>query len=116
MARPRVYVAGPISKGDRYENIHQAIRVGRYMVRDGLAPMVPHLDHYMFPHPDDLPWQTALDWDLAWVEVAEAVFRLPGPFKGADLEVHTAESLGIPVFTVYADLIRWAERKEHQCS
>lgn len=112
--RPRVYVAGPITAGDRYTNIHNAIRVGQMMVRDGLAPFVPHLDHYMFPHPDDLTWEVALDWDLAWVRASEVVYRMPGESKGADLECSMARQLGIPVFEDYLDLLKWADLRKRE--
>lgn len=105
--RPRVYVAGPISKGDRYHNVHQAIVAGRQLVRLGFAPFVPHLDQFMFPHPDDLSWQDALSWDIPWVLASDVVFRLPGVSEGADLECEVADEAGIPVFNTYRDLVRW---------
>ena len=46
--RLRVYVAGPITKGNHYDNVHNAMMAGRRMVHDGLAPYVPHFDAFMF--------------------------------------------------------------------
>jgi hypothetical protein len=91
-------VAGPISQGDVFENVTNAIRVGKRMVKDGLAPYVPHFDSYMFPANDDISWNAFLEWDLEWVAQAEAVYRLSGPSKGASLEVDRAVALGIPIF------------------
>jgi hypothetical protein len=48
------------------------------------------------------------DWmglDLAWVEAADALIRLPGESVGADQEVALARKLGIPVFRNVYDLI-----------
>lgn len=95
--RLRVYLAGPMSGGDRFENITSAIRTARTMVQDGLAPYVPQFDAYMFPG-EDITWNGFLEWDLEWVAVSEAVYRLPGPSKGADLECLKAAERGIPVF------------------
>lgn len=102
--RMRVYVAGPISKGDVFENVMLGIRWGRRLLFDGLAPYVPHLDAYMTLTPGQEPtsevtaWNTFLEWDLEWVASSEAVFRIKGASKGADLEVAVAKELGIPVY------------------
>lgn len=101
-----MYVAGPISKGDVFENIHHAMVVGRDMVLDGLAPYVPHFDAYLFAWATEdvgantkvISWKKYLEWDLEWVLQSEAVYRLVGESKGADLEVSRAQAHGIPVF------------------
>jgi len=103
--RLRVYVAGPISKGDVFDNIVRAIKWGRRMVQDGFAPYIPHFDAYMFAWGDgsgqnteEISWNGYLEWDLEWVAASDAVFRVTGESKGADLEVAVAKQLGIPVF------------------
>ena len=96
--RLRVYVAGPITKGDRFENVTRAIRVGKQMVKDGLAPYIPHFDAYMTLGGDDISWNSYLEWDLEWSTLAEAVYRLDGESTGADLEVKHARAHDIPVF------------------
>jgi len=96
--RLKVYVAGPISTGDRFENVHRALRMGRTMVQDGLAPYVPHLDAYLLAKPTDISWNAYLEWDMEWVAVCDAVYRLAGESRGADVEVRHAKALGIPVF------------------
>lgn len=110
--RLRVYLAGPISKGDRLENIHLGLRWGRRMVQDGLAPYIPHLDAFMFLGTDDAgsaQWKALLEWDMEYVAQSEAVFRLPGESRGADLETEHAEALGIPVYYNYDALLVYAE-------
>lgn len=116
--RLRVYVAGPISKGDTVENVWKGIRWGRRMLQDGLAPYVPHLDAYMTlsaatPPTDDSNWKPLLEWDIEWVAASEAFFRIEGESMGADLEMKVARELGIPVFEEfgrfnYDDLLEYA--------
>lgn len=101
--RPRVYLAGPMAHGNRMVNIHNALRLGQQMVHDGFAPYVPQLDAYMMWGPDD--YENLLDWDFAWVQVSDALFRMPGKSAGADREVAMAEAFGVPVFTDYDDLL-----------
>jgi hypothetical protein len=102
--RLRVYIAGPITKGDRFENVTHAIRTGKQMVKDGLAPYIPHFDAYMTLGGDDISWNSYLEWDLEWSNLAEAIYRLDGESVGADLEVKHAEEHSIPVFYETGDL------------
>lgn len=95
--RIRVYVAGPLSKGDRMGNVRAAIDAGQELIELGYAPLVPHLSHYM-DETDALGHDTWLAVDLPWVDVCDALLRLPGESVGADMEVARAESIGIPVY------------------
>lgn len=95
--RLRVYVAGPISS-DIFEGVTRAIRVGKQMVADGLAPYIPHLDAFMFMHHEDGAWNSFLEWDAEYVVLAEALYRLGGASRGADVEEAFALEQGIPVF------------------
>ena len=92
----RVYVAGPISTGDMFENVQRGIRAGKALLEAGLAPYVPHFDAYMFPH--GTTWNGFLEWDMEWLAKCEALYRLAGPSAGADREVEMANDLGIPVY------------------
>lgn len=114
MSRIRVYIAGPISKGDLATNINQATQAFLDLAAAGFAPMCPHWSAYSGPamrHPvSGMVYAIAgatpnqmqhADWlavDLAWVQAADAVLRLPGESAGADQETNEAERLGIPVF------------------
>lgn len=119
--RLRVYVAGPMSHGDVFDNMVRGIKAGRQMVADGLAPYIPHLDlflmgaSYIDTNTHTLQWNSALEWDLEWVASSEAVYRLEGPSKGADLEVERAIEHGIPVFfedtNQYDDLMQYARNR-----
>lgn len=117
--RLRVYIAGPMSKGDFMENIHNGLVIGRRLFMEGFAPYVPHLDAYMFPISQaETPerereiYEALLDWDFAWIKVSDALVRLEGYSEGADLEVQYAESLGIPVFYDDRALYNWRDRVE----
>ena len=106
--RLRVYLAGPISQGDVLENVTNAIKLGKRMVKDGLAPYIPHFDSYMFPG-NDISWNAFLEWDLEWLPLCEAVFRITGESEGADKEVEVARELSIPVFYSYSQLLAFAD-------
>jgi hypothetical protein len=100
--KPRVYIAGPISKGDLKSNLDMARQAGFALMKAGYAPLVPHLTCYMGgDNPEALPADTKHeDWlgiDLPWVAVCDAILRLPGESKGADAEVKCAEDNNIPV-------------------
>jgi len=45
--------------------------------------------------------------DLEWLAKCDAVLRLPGESKGADIEKDYALSLGIPVFFSIDDLLEY---------
>lgn len=112
------YIAGPMSKGNRYTNIQQADEAMAELMKLGYSVINPILSFFAggagqdfavnvtaravhgetgrfkeFSHSD---W---LDMDFGLVAVSHAVLRLPGESKGADMETAFAESKGIPVFT-----------------
>jgi hypothetical protein len=91
----RVYVAGPISS-DVMVGVQRGFAAGRQLFLDGLAPYIPHADALWF-----LPegnWNAYLEYDLEFVSISDAIYRLTGESKGADLECEIAYKLGIPVF------------------
>jgi hypothetical protein len=99
--RKRVYIAGPLHNDGQTTNVAQNVwkakKAFAQLLQLGYAPFCPHLTHYIDPAglvPHDV-WMLV---DLPWVEVSHAVLRLPGPSKGADIEVNFARELGIPVF------------------
>lgn len=105
----RVYVAGPYTKGDVVLNTRAAIEAGQTLLLAGHAPFVPHLTHFwhlMFPG----PYEQWLELDLAWLEVCEALIRLPGESSGADGEVRRAIELKIPVYYSVGDFLHRPSR------
>lgn len=128
--RLRVYIAGPISKGDLAHNVNQGTAAFVALAKAGLAPWCPHWSVYAKPcawmHFGDgvrvecvatvegSPDMTHADWmgiDLPWVAVAHAVLRLPGESAGADAEVRVAQEYGVPVFHSVADVVAWSKAK-----
>lgn len=116
----RVYIAGPISKGDLAHNINQATAAFVTLAKAGLAPMCPHWSVYAKPcepHGKDVLCvgdamgnreMTHAEWlgiDLPWVGVSNAVLRLPGESTGADREVAHARAMGIPVYYSVREVI-----------
>lgn len=101
--KTRVYIAGPISKGDIFANIDQARDAGKRLIRAGYSPLVPHLTCYMdgdYPNAAAGGF-TADEWygvDFPWVLCSDAVLRLPGESVGADMETQLADKHGIPVY------------------
>jgi hypothetical protein len=95
--KTRVYIAGPMSKGDRVANLADAMRAMRYLMEAGYAPLMPQLTFFLEPFMQ----ASHADWlsiDIPWLSVAQAVLRLPGESVGADDEVCRAGVIGIPVF------------------
>lgn len=129
MSRQRVYIAGPISKGDLAANINQATEAFLALAKAGFAPMCPHWSSFsggakVFAspfaglavgtvyavagaNPNELTHGDWLAIDLEWVRVSDAVLRLPGESTGADLEVAEAVRRGIPVFFDAGRVIDW---------
>lgn len=111
--RPRVYISGPITKGDRNYNVYQAMHACRQLMLDGFAPLNPIAScTYPFAWQPDMPHDLWIDCDLAWVSAADAVYRLPGESLGADSEVYFAEECGIPVFYHYDLLKGWKDERD----
>ena len=101
--RPKVYIAGPMSGGDRLANLNQGLEAYRELIRRGYAPMCPMLSFFVN---DVMPqgYATWLAVDLAWVEASDLVLRLPGESLGADQEVACATINGIPVYRSLAEI------------
>ena len=98
--RTRVYVAGPISKGDPTSNCQRAIHVGFKLMDAGYAPFVPHYSYFV-----DMAsthglgrYEMWIALDLSFISVCHGLLRLGGASGGADREVAWAKELGVRVF------------------
>lgn len=107
--RKRVYVAGPISKGNLQENIDKAARAGVSLLTSGFAVYIPHLSALI--EPDALVgtprYEEWLENDFAWIEKSDAVLRLDGESAGADREVAYARDRGVLTFYSVDDIVSW---------
>jgi hypothetical protein len=116
MKKMRIYIAGPITKGDLCDNINRANEVFLALAKAGFAPMCPHWSCF-----SGVAWKgtilgteevvsvakanptslTHADWlaiDLSWLQMADALLRLPGESTGADMEEAHAKMLCMPIF------------------
>jgi hypothetical protein len=87
------------------ESIHDAIEIHFKLIELGYAPHCPHLTVFcelMAPH--RILYETWLDLDMTYIELADVVYRLPGESKGADEEVAFAISKHIPVVRSLVEL------------
>lgn len=102
----RIYVAGPLTSGDWYQNVRWAIDTANEITAlTGHQCFVPHLSlTWELIHHHDYEWW--MKWCLAWVEACDGLFRQPGKSAGADREVEHARGLGIPVFETFDALMR----------
>lgn len=91
----RVYIAGPYTGGQWGENIQNAVIAGQTVYEVGHIPFIPHTMTGLWSalYPNNR-WIT---FDLKWVEVCDALIRLPGESEGADSEVRFARHNDIPV-------------------
>lgn len=78
-------------------HLAEALQAMRELMRLGYAPFTPQLTFFLEPfmQADHDTW---LSIDLPWVAVADAVIRLPGESRGADVEVEQAHLFNVPVF------------------
>jgi hypothetical protein len=101
----RIYIAGPYTKGDVALNVRRAFEAANSLANLGFAPFVPHATHFwhmLFPRPYDF-W---LAVDREFLQVCDALLRLPGESAGADSEEAFARELKIPIFYLEDDLVR----------
>jgi hypothetical protein len=93
----RVFVAGPLSKGDMMANVRAALLAANRLWAAGFAPYVPHLTFFweiVFPH----PYEDWIAYGLEMLSCCDYLVRLPGESAGADREESFARGHGIPVW------------------
>lgn len=99
-----VYIAGPYTHPEPGTNVHEALRVATYLLSQGYAPYVPHLNYLwqaIYPQEDKV-WHKL---DIDYLKVCHALLRFGGASKGADNEERIARELKIPVFYTSRALI-----------
>jgi len=93
----RVYIAAPYTKGDQVLNVRAAIVVADSVLAAGHTPFLPHLSH-LWHLVSPKPWAEWLRLDLEWMKCCDAVIRVAGESRGAEVEVTEASKMGLPVF------------------
>lgn len=109
--KKKVYIAGPISLGDTFANVHTAMSVWEALLRRGFVPFCPHWSAIQHMFRPSLSHQEWMDFDLEWLANCHYLLRLPGESRGADMEVARAIDLGIPVVRSIPEL----EEFENEC-
>lgn len=106
--RPLVYIACPITAGNRNHNYSQSIEAERELMLAGFAPQNPaHSMVLPFAWQPDFPHSMWLECCYPLIAKCDAVLRLPGYSVGADAEVKFATENGVPVFYDIETLEAW---------
>lgn len=104
-------MAGPLTLGNREENVRRGIEAGIKLLSDGLTPFIPQLNDQFFMVDESTKAWTTEEWleryDLPWLSQCDALYRLDGESQGADLEIEYALEHDIPVYleSEYQELI-----------
>lgn len=105
-----VYVAAPYTNPDPVENSHVALKVADALEALGVVPIIPHLTlmwHLVTPRQAQF-WY---DYTMELMKRCDAVYRVPGKSKGADLEEKEARRIGIPVLLNWHELKAWLSKE-----
>ena len=93
----KIYIAGPVTIGNRTLNIRAALDAAEAVLKKGHVPFIPHLFEVwdlVYPHGYD----TLMMMCLEWVDACDAVYRIPGESSGADREVMRAEGRAMFIY------------------
>jgi hypothetical protein len=93
----RVYVSGPITKGNRTTNFYQGCQAQKLLMESGEYAVMNPMLTIMHPDEPNISWDCWLATDLAFIEVCDELIRLPGESRGGDRETAYAREIGIPV-------------------
>lgn len=116
VGKPLVYLAGPYTLPSPDENVRETLRRAEEILAKGEAvPLVPHLTQLwdLYHHKAVEGWYA---YDLALLARCDALFRLPGPSRGAEVELQFAHARGIPAFDNDNDLDVWLAERAKQNS
>ena len=109
----KVYVAGAMSADNILEvlnNIHDGIKIGAELLKNGFAPFVPHLDvMFKIQNGSDLkvPVDNYYQYSMEFLKVCDCVLVCPNwkNSKGTLAEIEMAKNLGIPVYYSLEELL-----------
>lgn len=93
-----VYLAGPITKGNQFDNVHRALVAGKRLRDAGFCVIIPHraaLDELCLGAQDYEKW---MDEDFELIRRSDILVRLPGVSSGSDREVALAWERNMPFF------------------
>jgi len=99
----KIYIAGPYTKGDVDQNVEKAIFFGDWISAFGHTVFIPHLTHF-WEKQIHHEWKFWMKQDLEWLKMCDAVFRIEGESRGADMEVELAKKMGKPIYYDIAEI------------
>jgi len=110
-----VYIAAPLTKGDRPKNLNRAIDAGERIANRGHVVFIPHLfDLWHLIHPHE--YNFWMRQDLAWLRKCEVLVRLHGFSEGADKEEGLARQWGLAVYgSATTDGLNEFMNSQHWC-
>ena len=93
----RIFISSPYEIGNQAENVKRQMDAAHELIEAGFAPYWPLHSHFlhMVYAKEHTTW---LEIDKTFLLTCDAVLRLPGISKGADIETAFADQNGIPVF------------------
>jgi hypothetical protein len=103
---PLIYVSGPLTTGHTPTNIRNALETAYMLMTSGYSVIVPHEKALLMEALYPMSYVEWLRYDFKCLLACDAVYRISGESRGADLEVQFAESRGIPVFSQLIDLVK----------
>jgi hypothetical protein len=105
----KVYIASPYTKGDVALNVKRQMDVASRLMDLGFAPFWPLHSHFLhMAHPRE--WDQWINIDLQWILSCDALLRLDGESRGADIEAQFAKQNRIPVYYDMQELINGLRR------
>ena len=112
----RVYVAGAYSANnviDVLQNIGRGEYYAAQLFKAGFAPFTPWHDKefaiVLWDH--SFTVKQFYDYSIAWLEVSDAMFLVPGWEKSAGTiaEIKIAEKMGIPIFKTIDEMVEMSD-------
>lgn len=98
-----IYISSPYTIGDVCENVRAACMAGDEILGKGHTPFIPHLTH-LWHIISPKPYNIWLELDMNLMSMCDAVLRLPGESRGADLEIKQAREWCMPVYFKLEDI------------
>lgn len=108
-----VYIASPYTVGNQAENVRAQIDAAEELMNHNIAsisPLLSHFHHLVYPH----TWQEWMDHSISLLSNCNALIRLPGESKGADIEVEHARQMGIMVYFSVEEFLDVLRRANEQ--
>ena len=105
MIKKFVYIASSYTKIDNFVAVQRQIKVGNQLLDLGVIPISPLLNAVYYHAQKERDWEFWMDIDYSLIDKCDALLRLEGESKGADLEVIHAKEKSIPVYFGLENLV-----------